>query len=342
MVRLPDIIHIHDMMTLIRPLCMGADFYASAPAATLGVDDQNALRRTVKDHSPELMPVTLNATVLMSGVEHFDDRAAINPFMSSDAPIDRAQAHAEHERIRAALESAGVSVVRVAPPANCQDGVYTANWALVRGDTAVMSVLPNARKGEEAYAERILREQGKKIVKVPADLRFSGQGDALPCGGYLLAGARYRSDPEVHSFLASELGYEVVSLQTVPERDGAGAPVINAASGWPDSFFYDIDLAIAVLRDDLIAWCPDAFELSSQQKIRALPLRQIEVSLDEAVNGFACNLVSTGETVIMSAHAPQLQAALAAEGFKIVTPEISELVKGGGYIRCTTLTLSNP
>jgi N-dimethylarginine dimethylaminohydrolase len=278
----------------------------------------------------------------MSGVDHFDDRAAINPFMSADVAIDRARARAEHERIQGALEAAGVNVIRVAPPDGCQDGVYTANWALVRGDKAVMSVLPNARKGEEAYAERILRECGKTIIKVPAGLRFSGQGDALPVGKYLLAGNRYRSDRAVHRFLARELGYEVISLQTVPERDADGNPVINAESGWPDSFFYDIDLAIAVLRNDLIAWCPAAFEPYSRRKIRALPINKIEVSLEEAVRGFACNLVSTGATVIMSARAPKLRAAIEAEGIKTVTPEISELVKGGGYIRCTSLTLSNP
>ena len=277
----------------------------------------------------------------MSGVDYFDDRAAINPFMRADIVIDRRKAHRELESIRAALESADVTVRQVAPPANCQDGVYTANWALVRGDKAIMSVLPNARKGEEAYAERILRGHGKTIVKIPDGLRFSGQGDALPCGNFLLAGSNYRSDPAVHNFLAAELGYEVISLRTVPERDASGNPVINEASGWPDSFFYDIDLAVSVLRDDLIAWCPDAFEPDSRQKIRALPLKKIEVSLEEAVKGFACNLVSTGETVIMSAHAPKLQAAVEAEGMKVITPEISELVKGGGYIRCTTLTLSN-
>ena len=284
----------------------------------------------------------INATVLMSGVDFFDDRAAINPFMRSEVAIDRNRAQAEHEHIRGALESAGVTVVQIAPPPCCQDGVYTANWALVRGDTAVMSVLPNARQGEEAYAQQILRCQGKNIVKVPEGLRFSGQGDALPCGNYLLAGSGYRSDRAVHQFLAAELGYEVISLQTVPLCDDEGRPVKNVASGWPDSFFYDIDLAIAVLRDDLIAWCPDAFELDSQEKIRTLPLRKIEVSLTEAMQGFACNLVSTGDTVIMSAHAPQLQKAIEGQGLSTVTPEIHELAKGGGYIRCTTLTLSNP
>jgi N-dimethylarginine dimethylaminohydrolase len=79
----------------------------------------------------------------------------------------------------------------------------------------------------------------------------------------------------------------------------------------------------------------------SQVKIRELPMEKIEVSLKEATEGFACNLVSTGEAVVMSAHAPELQAAIEGRGLRTITPQITELLKGGGYIRCTTLTLDN-
>jgi len=278
----------------------------------------------------------------MSGADYFDDQAAINPFMNKNVVVDRVKAQAEHDAIHKALEEAGVTVVKIDPPANCQDGVYTANWALVRGDKAVMARLPNARKGEEPYAEQILREQGKTIIKVPGELHFSGQGDALPCGNYLLAGSGYRTDAAAHQFLADTLGFEVITLHTIPKRNWLGRAKINQYSGWPDSFFYDIDLAISVIRDDLIAWCPQAFVPESQAKIRTLPLDKIEVSFAEAKTAFACNLVSTGETVVMSSTAPQLKANLEAKGLKVITPVITELAKGGGYIRCTTLTLNNP
>ena len=49
--------------------------------------------------------------------------------------------------------------------------------------------------------------------------------------------------------------------------------------------------------------------------------------------------VSTGSTVVMSAHAPEFARELTARGLTLLQPEIHELVKGGGYIRCTTLTL---
>ncbi len=284
----------------------------------------------------------------MSGVDYFDDGQAINPFMVQETPIDLPKARQEHRQIREALEEAGVTVIQVAPPTACQDGVYTANWALVRGDTAVMARLPNARKGEEQYAERVLTEQGKTIVRVPEDFKFSGQGDALPCGKYLFCGSNYRSDVAAQKFAADTLGYERIQLQAVPLLDDRGTPIINSASGWPDSFFYDIDLAISILKvpdgdqKGLIAWCPDALTPESQAILRAVTdIDKIEVSLAEAKEAFACNLVSTGETVIMSARALRLKADIEAHGLRTITPDISELAKGGGYIRCTTLTLDN-
>jgi N-dimethylarginine dimethylaminohydrolase len=287
------------------------------------------------------MPI-INKTVLMSGVDFFSAGQAINPYMSKNDTIDLEKARLEHTAIREALETAGVKVITVPPPKDCQDGVYTANWALVRGNKAVMATLPDARKGEEAYARMVLSDLGKEVIIVPNDVHFSGQGDALPCGKFLLSGSGYRTELPAHQFVADNLGYEVISLQTIPQRNWLGKPVINKDSGWPDSFFYDIDLAISVLRDDLIAWCPGAFTKESQAKIRELPVEKIEVSLHEAKKAFACNLVSTGEVVVMSGSAPELKAAIESKGLRTISPEIRELVKGGGYIRCTTLTLDNP
>lgn len=289
-----------------------------------------------------LMPSLLNRCVLMSGADYFDDGFAINAYMDAGVPVSVEKAKAEHAAIQAALEQAGIQVTRVGAPANCQDGVYIANWGLCRGNKVILSTLPNKREGETPYARRIFEERGMEVFTIPNGLHFSGQGDALACGKLLFAGSGYRTQAAAHPFIAEILGYEVISLQTIPKKGwfGLGRPTTNVVTGWPDSFFYDIDLALAVLREDLIAWCPKAFTRDSRAKIAALPLEKIEVSMAEATKGFACNLVSTGETVVMSAHAPQLQAAIEAKGLKTLTPEVVELGKGGGYIRCTTLTIS--
>lgn len=294
------------------------------------------------------MQAYMNKSVLMSGADFFDDSAAINPFMNSSAAIDKSAAIAEHTHIKEALQNAGVHIVQVRPPEACQDGVYTANWALVRGDKAVIARLPNARQAEEPYAEQVLSDLGKKIIQIPDGLHFSGQGDALPCGKYLFCGSGYRSDPAAQAFAADALGFDRVQLHTVPKHNWLGRPSLNKASGWPDSYFYDIDLALSVLRypgatqKGLIAWCPQAFTAESRTLLRDFTMvDKIEVSLQEAKHAFACNLVSTGNTVVMSAHAPVFRSKLEKHGFKVLTPEITELAKGGGYIRCTTLTLDN-
>lgn len=275
----------------------------------------------------------------MSGAEFFDDGYAINAYMDDHVPVDVDKAIAEHQAIQRAFEKAGIEVVKVDAPVGCQDGVYTANWALVHGRKAIMAHLPNIRQKEEPYAEQVLRHAGYEIVHPPKELAFSGQGDCLPCGPYLFTGMNYRTSHEMHSFLATETGLQVISVQTVPQTNADGTQTINPVTGWPDSFFYDLDLAIAIIRPDLIAWCPEAFVYESQQRIRALDIEKIEVSIDEAIHASACNLVSTGETVIMGSQAPNLKRDLEAKGLKVITVDVTELMKGGGFIRCTSLTL---
>lgn len=287
----------------------------------------------------------INRTVVMSDAQHFSAEQAINPYYD-DQNVDLARAVSEHSAITQALSSAGITIATAPSPVDSQDGVYTANWALVRGDVAILARLPEVRKTEEAYAKEVLEQLGKKVIEVPNGLKFSGQGDALACGNYLFCGQGYRSDEEAQAFVAEKLGYERIQLQTIPELDDAGNPMNNAVSGWADSFFYDIDLALSIIKapngdqKGLIAYCPAAFMPESQHILADFDgVDKIEVSLEEAVKAFACNLVSTGETVIMSAHAPKLKAALESRGLTVLTPEVAELAKGGGYIRCTTLTI---
>lgn len=290
----------------------------------------------------------MNRTVLMSDALNFSAEQAINPYYF-DSHTNTSLAQVEHDAIRDALKSAGINVVVVTSPKESQDGVYTANWALVRGNKAILACLPNVRKAEEAHARKILQDLGKELIEVPEGLRFSGQGDALACGEYLFCGNGYRSDEAAQVFAANALGYTRIQLQTVPQLDIAGNPVINSVSGWEDSFFYDIDLALSIIRHPedgkpgIIAYCPEAFTVESRQHIEELEgqgiIKAIRVSLDEAERAFACNLVSTGDVVIMGDGAPELKTALEAHGLATITPHIRELSKGGGYIRCTTLTI---
>lgn len=290
----------------------------------------------------------INQTVLMSSAQYFDDDQQINPFMTRFEPINVQAAQIEHQQIKEAFEQAGITVVQVDAPAGCQDGVYTANWGLVKNGRAVLSRLPSARKKEEDYARTVLQSLGIETIDLPDGLKFSGQGDSLPCGDYLLCGSQYRSDEAAQEFAASTLGFQRIQLQTIPLTDENGQPVINQFSGWPDSFYYDIDLALAVVKPPshgtkgLIAWCPPAFTPKSQRILREFDeVDKIEVSETEAKLNMACNLVSTGETIIMNAGAINLANSLKQHGLAVVGLNNPELGKGGGSIRCTSLSLYN-
>lgn len=292
----------------------------------------------------------INKTVLMSGADYFTDDDAINVLMDAGVDVDVEAAIAEHAKIRQALESAGVMVRKIDAPIGMQDAVYTANWALVRGGKAIMARLPNTRRPEEAYALQAVKDAGLEPLILPPEVeRFSGQGDALPCGDVLFTQSPFRTTVEAHPYLRDWLGFrDVIALQTEPARDADGNEVINAVTGWPDSPTYDIDLALAVLKmpsgdqKGLIAYCPEAFKPESQELLeRYEGVDKITISHKEALEAFALNLVSTGETVVMNDGAPVFQAALEAHGLKTIALHLPELRKGGGSIRCSTLTLDN-
>lgn len=288
-----------------------------------------------------------NTKLLMSDAKNFAIDAAINPYYGAEN-LDENLAEQEHATIRHALEQAGAEIIQVASPADAQDGVYTANWALTRGKKAVLARLPNVRKIEENYAKNVLENLGFKVFLVPENWKFSGQGDALPCGNLLFCGSGYRSDESAQEFVAKTLGFERIQLRTIPAKNADGTEKINAISGWADSFFYDLDLALSILRPPkngekgLIAYCPEAFTEDSRKILENLDaVEKITIDFREATEGFACNLVSTGEKIVMSAQAPKFAAELKKRGFTLIQPEIAELKKGGGYIRCVSLALDN-
>lgn len=288
----------------------------------------------------------------MSGAEYFGDDDAINDLMDAKIPVDTQKATEEHASIRQALESAGVAVKQVSPPPDCQDGVYTANWALVRGGKAVMSRLPNTREPEERFALEVIKSLGLETLMLPPEIaRFSGQGDALPCGDTLFIQSPYRTTRDAHAHVKDMLGFrEVISLQTKPARwlGTFGPAKKNKITGLPDSPTYDMDLALAILKSPadgqkaLIAYCPAVFKRHSRKLLRDYQAAdKIEVSRKEALKAYALNLVSTGRSVVMNSGAPEFQAALEKHGLKTIALNLPELKKGGGSIRCSTLTLDN-
>ncbi|NWJ72084.1 amidinotransferase [Pseudonocardia sp. ICBG1122] len=262
----------------------------------------------------------MNTDLLISDTRHFRIDYVINPYMDVSVQPDVERSRIEHERIVRAHRAAGRTVRWMVSVPECPDMVYTANGAFVADGRAVLGVPPAARAAEIPYFASQLKADGYEIVESPYD--FSGQGDALACGRFLLAGYGRRTDPRTHEVLAETFAYDIVPLHTA------------------DPLWYDLDLAVGVLDGTTVAYCPDALDPPAVGRLRSLGLDLIPVDPGEA-RRFALNLVSDGTTVTMTQGAPRLAATLRERGFDVVELSTTELRKGGGGVRCTALTLDN-
>ena len=157
---------------------------------------------------------------------------------------------------------------------------------------------------------------------LPTETRHvnEGQGDLLVVGSTVLAGYGFRTDRRAHDEVAKRVGMPVVGLELVDPR------------------FYHLDTALAVLDDDTIAYYPPAFAERSRAKLAELFPDAIAVaSADAYVLGL--NAVSDGLNVVLPAAATGFAEQLRQTGFRPVGVDLSELLKGGGSVKCCTLEI---
>ena len=245
---------------------------------------------------------------------------AINPWMDLATPVDNRVAVSQWERLYETYLALGHSVELVRPLPGLPDMVYAANGGLVSNGAAVVARFKHAeRAGEEAAYAAWMTARGSR----PVQTRHvnEGQGDFLLVGEMVLGGYGFRTDVRAHGEVAELLRMPVISLELVDPR------------------FYHLDTALAVLDDHTIAYYPPAFSDTARGQLRALFPDAIEVgSADAYVLGL--NAVSDGLYVVHPAAATGFAAQLHDAGFEPVGVDLSELLKGGGSVKCCTLEVA--
>jgi N-dimethylarginine dimethylaminohydrolase len=253
----------------------------------------------------------------MTSPQFFAVDYAINPWMDTHNPVDTAVAVAQWEHLRDTYLRLGHVVDLVAPVPGLPDMVYAANGGLILNGTAVVARFKYPQRQQESIAYAgWMRSQG--YTPVQTQHVNEGQGDLLPVGETILAGTGFRTDPRAHAEIAEIFGRPVVSLQLVDPR------------------FYHLDTALSVLDDATIAYYPPAFTESSRAQLETLfPDAIVVESVDAYV--FGLNVVSDGRHVVYPAAAVGFAEQLTQAGFEPIGVEMSELLKGGGSVKCCTL-----
>ncbi len=242
---------------------------------------------------------------------------AINPWMDITTPVDVDVATAQWQHLYQTYLRLGHSVDLIEPVAGLPDMVYAANGGFIANDTAVVARFRFAeRSGESKAYAQWMSSAGYR----PVSTRHvnEGQGDLLLIGDMVLAGHGFRTDPRAHDEIAAALGMPVISLELVDPR------------------FYHLDTALAVLDDHTIAYYPPAFGAAAQDQLRALFPDAIVVGSADAY-AFGLNAVSDGLHVVCPAAATGVAAQLREAGFEPIGIDLSELLKGGGSVKCCTL-----
>ena len=242
---------------------------------------------------------------------------AINPWMDTSTSVDTHVAMNQWESLRQTYKELGHTVELVEPVAGLPDMVYAANGGLlVNGKAVVARFAYPQRAGESAaYAEWMSRHGFR-----PIETRYvnEGQGDLLVVGSIVLAGYGFRTDRSAHGEIAGAVEMPVVSLELVDPR------------------FYHLDTALAVLDDTTIAYYPPAFSDESRTRLLEFFPDAIEVATTDAYV-LGLNAVSDGRNVVHPAAATGFAGQLSDAGFVPIGVDLSELLKGGGSIKCCTL-----
>lgn len=250
---------------------------------------------------------------------YFDVHYSINVWMDPNTPVDRDLAVAQWETVRAGYEQLGHVVELLEPRPGLPDMVFAANGAFVVGDRALGARFREPVRAAEAPAHHAkLRSLG---VTVHEGRAFNeGEGDFVWTGDRILAGAGFRADRAARAELTEVFGLPVVPLELVDPR------------------FYHLDTALAVLDHERVAYYPPAFSAESQVRLAEMyPDAVICIEDDALVLGL--NFVSDGRNVVIASQAEKLAAGIEEAGFGVVPVDVSELLKAGGGIKCTTQEL---
>ncbi|MFD8790384.1 dimethylargininase [Streptomyces vinaceus] len=257
---------------------------------------------------------------LMCRPSHFEVVYAINPWMDPGKPVDTALAVLQWERLRDLYRELGHTVELIEPVPGLPDMVYAANGATVVDGRVLGARFRNAERLAEgpAYLDWF-RQNGFTTLRDPEYVN-EGEGDFLVTAGHVLAGYGFRSDERGHQEAEAFFGRPVIGLELVDPR------------------YYHLDTALAVLDGDEIMYHPEAFAPGSRALLERLFPDALLVSAQDAAV-FGLNAVSDGLNVVLPEAAEALAGQLRERGFHPIGVDLSELLKGGGSVKCCTLEI---
>lgn len=258
-------------------------------------------------------------SVLMCRPDHFTVVYRINPWMDPELPTDTSLAVRQWQTLYDTYIQLGFDVQLIDGVEGLPDMVYAANGGFVIDGIAYGASFTYPQRQPEGPAYMEWFGANGFDVRVPEEIN-EGEGDFLPVKGVILAGTGFRSASNSHEEVSRIFGREVVTLN-----------LVNPA-------FYHLDTAIAILDDENIAYLPSAFDEAGNAKLQELFPEAILVSEEDAAV-LGLNSFSDGYNVVIAKRAVGFEQQLRERGYNPIGVDLSELLLGGGGVKCCTLEL---
>ena len=266
-----------------------------------------------------LTRTAVKRTVLMCKPEFFTVVYRINPWMDPALPTDTSLAVAQWQTLYDTYIGLGFDVHLIDPIDGLPDMVYAANGGFVIDGIAYGANFTYPQRQPEGPAYMDWFGDNGFDVRDPAEIN-EGEGDFLLVGDVILAGTGFRSASNSHEEVSGIFNRPVITLKLV------------------NPSFYHLDTAIAVLDDTTIAYLPSAFDEPSLAVLRErYPDAIIVTEEDAAILGL--NSYSDGYNVVIAARAKDFERQLRERGYNPIGVDLSELLLGGGGVKCCTLEL---
>jgi N-dimethylarginine dimethylaminohydrolase len=274
--------------------------------------------------APERAPS--KRSVLMCRPDYFTVSYRINPWMHPEDPTDTSLAVKQWQVLYQTYLDLGFDVQLVEPLEGLPDMVYAANGGFVLDNIAYGASFTFPERQPEGPAYMDWFAANGYDVRAPENIN-EGEGDFLLVGDVILAGMGFRSASKSHEELAEIFGRPVITLNLV------------------NPSFYHLDTAIAVLdpspaagESANIAYLPSAFDEPSLAILRErYPDAVIVTEEDAAVLGL--NSYSDGYNIVIASRAKDFERQLRERGYNPIGVDLSELLLGGGGVKCCTLEL---
>ena len=258
-------------------------------------------------------------TILMCKPDFFTVVYRINPWMDPALPTDTSLAVAQWQTLYDTYIGLGFDVHLIDPIDGLPDMVYAANGGFVIDGIAYGAKFTYPQRQPEGPAYMDWFGSNGFDVREPVEIN-EGEGDFLLVGDVILAGTGFRSASNSHEEVSAIYNRPVITLTLV------------------NPSFYHLDTAVAVLDDTNIAYLPSAFDEASLAILRErYPDAIIVTEEDAAILGL--NSYSDGYNVVIAARAKDFERQLRERGYNPIGVDLSELLLGGGGVKCCTLEL---